>query len=181
MIKTVAGIAGRDQAERAPRGLTRGLTRGRSGLRRVWAVRRLLRCTSGISSVEFAIILPVLMMFLFSIIAFGTTLYAHVNMENAAREAVRRMAVAEVGYDDGVQIGCNDETPPTAGTAEWTACSYLADFADFLVTAEAGVCPEISVTVTVPAEQVALGDVFGFFNGRDLTAEVFMRQEVACS
>ena len=98
MVKTVAGIAGRDQAERAPRGLTRGLTRGRRGLRRVGAVRRLLRCTGGISSVEFAIILPVLMMFLFSIIAFGTTLYAHVNMENAAREAVRRINADKRSY-----------------------------------------------------------------------------------
>jgi len=179
MVKTVAGIAGRDQAERAPRGLTRGLTRGRRGLRRVGAVRRLLRCTSGISSVEFAIILPVLMMFLFSIIAFGTTLYAHVNMENAAREAVRRMAVAEV-TGLGTPVTCTSAQALDATTAEFRACAYLADFANFLVTAATGVCPEVSVTVTVPAEEVALGDVFGFFNGRTLTAQVVMRQEAAC-
>ena len=35
MVKAVAGIAGRDQAERAPRGLTRGPTRGLCGLRRM--------------------------------------------------------------------------------------------------------------------------------------------------
>lgn len=180
MVKTVAGIAGRDQAERAPRGLTRGLTRGRRGLRRVGAVRRLLRCTSGISSVEFAIILPVLMMFLFSIIAFGTTLYAHVNMENAAREAVRRMAVAEV-TGLGTPVTCNSAQALDTSTAEFRACSYLADFANFLVTADSpGGCPEVRVTVTVAAEEVALGDVFGFFNGRTLTAEVIMRQEAAC-
>jgi len=50
-----------------------------------------------------------------------------------------------------------------------------------LVTAATGVCPEISVTVTVDAGQVALGDVFGFFNGRTLSSEVFMRQEAACT
>ena len=171
MVKTVAGIAGRDQAKRTPRGLTRG---------RVGAVRRLLRCTSGISSVEFAIILPVLMMFLFSIIAFGTALYANVNMENAAREAVRRMAVAEVGYDSS-EIGCNDPTPPAAGTAEGTACAYLANWANFKVTADSPACPELRVLVTVNAEEVALGDVFGFFTGRDLSAEVTMRQEEACA
>ncbi len=176
MVKTVAGIAGRDQAERAPRGLTRGL----GGLRRVGAVRRLLRCTSGISSVEFAIILPVLMMFLFSIIAFGTALYAHVNMENAAREAVRRMAVAEVS-GLGTPVTCTSAQALDVTTAEFRACTYLADWPNFLVTAATGVCPEVSVTVTVGAEEVALGDVFGFFNGRTLTAEVIMRQEAACT
>jgi Flp pilus assembly protein TadG len=175
MVMTVAGIAGRNQAERAPRGLASGL----SGLRRVGAVRRMLRCTSGISSVEFAIILPVLMMFLFSIIAFGTALYANVNMENAAREAVRRMAVAEVS-GLGTPVTCASAQALDVTTAEFRACSYLTDFGDYSVTAATGVCPEVSVTVTVDAEQVALGDVFGFFNGRTLTAQVFMRQEAAC-
>ncbi len=170
MVKTVAGIAGRDQAKRTPRGLTRG---------RVGAVRRLLRCTSGISSVEFAIILPVLMMFLFSIIAFGTALYANVNMENAAREAVRRMAVAEVS-GLGVPVTCTSAQALDTTTAEFRACTYLVDWPNFLVTAATGVCPEVIVTVTVPAEEVALGDIFGFFNGRTLTAEVIMRQEAAC-
>jgi Flp pilus assembly protein TadG len=144
-------------------------------------VRRLLRCTSGISSVEFAIILPVLMMFLFSIIAFGTTLYAHVNMENAAREAVRRMAVAEVS-GLGTPVTCTSAQALDTSTAEYNACSYLIDWPNsILVTAATGVCPEISVTVTVDAEQVALGDVFGFFNERTLTAQVFMRQEATCT
>ncbi len=171
MVMTVAGIAGRDRGERAPRGF--------SGLRRVGAVRRLLRCTSGISSVEFAIILPLLMMFLFSIIAFASALYTHVNMENAAREAVRRMAVAEAGYGS-VEIGCNDATPPAPGTAEDVACQYLNSWANFLVTADTPGCPELRVRVRVDAEEVALGDVFGFFTGRTLTAEVTMRQEEAC-
>jgi Flp pilus assembly protein TadG len=143
-------------------------------------VRRLLRCTSGISSVEFAIILPVLMMFLFSIIAFGTALYAQVNMENAAREAVRRMAVAEVS-GLGTPVTCTSTQALDDTTAEFRACAYLANFANFLVTAAAGVCPQVSVTVTVPAEDVALGDVFGFFNGRTLSAEVIMRREAACT
>jgi len=177
MVMTVAGITGRDQAKRAPRGLTKGL----SGLRRVGAVQRLQRCTSGISSVEFAIILPVLMMFLFSIIAFGTALYANVNMENAAREAARRMAVAEVS-GLGTPVACDSVQALDATTAEFRACSYLIDWpSSILVTAATGVCPEISVTVTVDAGQVALGDVFGFFNGRTLSSEVFMRQEAACT
>ncbi len=180
MVMTVAGIAGRDQGARPPEGLSGGLSEGLSGLRRVGAVRRLLRCRSGISSVEFAIILPLLMMFLFSIIAFASALYTHVNMENAAREAVRRMAVAEAGYG-GMEVTCTAAQSSTVGTAEWTACQYLNDWANFLVTADTPGCPELRVRVRVDAEEVALGDVFGFFTGRDLTAEVTMRQEEACA
>ncbi len=174
MVMTVAGIAGRDRGERTPRGF--------SGLRRVGAVRRLLRCTSGISSVEFAIILPVLMMFLFSIIAFGTALYANANMENAAREAARRMAVAEV-TGLGTPVTCTSAQALDTTTAEFRACAYLINWPNsLLVTADSpGGCPEVRVTVTVDAEDVAMGDVFGFFNGRTLTAEVIMRQEAACA
>ena len=134
MVMTVAGIAGRDRGERAPRGF--------SGLRRVGAVRRLLRCTSGISSVEFAIILPLLMMFLFSIIAFGTALYANANMENAAREAVRRMAVAEV-TGLGTPVTCTSAQALDTTTAEFRACAYLINWPNsILVTADSpGGCP----------------------------------------
>ena len=181
MVMTFASLAGRDQGGGArPRRVLPRRELPRSGLPGAGAVRRLLRCRNGISSVEFAIILPLLMMFLFSIIAFASALYAHVNMENAAREAVRRMAVAEAGYGS-TEIGCNDATPPAVGTAEWTACQYLADWANFQVTADTPGCPELRVRVRVDAEEVALGDVFGFFTGRTLTAEVIMRQEEACA
>jgi hypothetical protein len=38
----------------------------------------------------------------------------------------------------------------------------------------------VSVTVSANAEDVALTDIFGFFNGVTLDATVEMRQEVAC-
>ena len=62
----------------------------RSGSLCIETARRFARCTNGVSSVEFALILPVLMVFLFGIITFASALYIHVNMENAAREAASR-------------------------------------------------------------------------------------------
>jgi hypothetical protein len=38
----------------------------------------------------------------------------------------------------------------------------------------------VSVTVSANAEDVALTDIFGFFNGVTLDATVEMRQEVEC-
>ncbi len=40
----------------------------------------------------------------------------------------------------------------------------------------------MTVTVKLPdASTAALGDVFGFFNGRTLTAKVVMREEETCA
>ncbi len=160
-----------------------GLVRPDSSGLRIGAVRRFARCSEGISSVEFVIILPVLMLFLFGIITFASALYVHVNMENAAREAVRRMAVAEAPAA-GVPVSCASAQATTPGTAEYYACTYLVDWpVGFQVEADS-LCPgaqDVIVTVAVPAEQVALADVFGFFDGMTLTAEVVMRREAACA
>ncbi|MEE9250202.1 MAG: TadE family protein [Alphaproteobacteria bacterium] len=155
---------------------------GGVGRLRVDAVRRFARCNKGISSVEFVIILPLLMLFLFGIITFASALYIQVNMENAAREAARRMAVAEAPAA-GVPVSCSNVQATTPGTAEYYACTYLADWpVNFEVDADV-LCPanrDVIVTVTVSAEQVALADIFGFFYGKTLTAEVVMRREGEC-
>ncbi len=146
-------------------------------------LKKLWTDENAISSIEFVIILPVLMLFLFGIITFASTLYIHVNMENAAREAARRMAVAEAPAS-GAPVSCTNVQATTSGTAENYACTYLADWPiDFLVEADL-LCPgnrDVIVTVTVPAAQAALGDVFGFFDGTTLSAEVVMRREAACT
>ncbi len=162
---------------------------------RIDPVRRFLRCREGISSVEFVIILPLLMMFLFSIISFGSVLYIQSNMENAAREAVRRLAVSDATRCtavDGATAACTGATVDcdaaiTAGTAEDYACTYLANWqVDFEVAVQVDPsgtdCSELVVTVTLPnASEAALADVFGFFDGRTLTADVTMREEEVCT
>ncbi len=49
--------------------------------------RRFFNRRDGTSSVEFVLVLPVLSLFLFGIIQFGSILYLQSNMANAAREA----------------------------------------------------------------------------------------------
>ena len=159
--------------------------RGGVGRLRVDAVRQFARCNKGISSVEMAIILPVLMLFLFGIITFASTLYVHVNMENAAREAARRIASAEVN-GAGAWVPCPTPAVSPPVTAEDYACAYL--FTDWPVSFEVnaglvGVCPadrDAEVAVRVDADEVALADVFGFFAGLTLEAKVIMRGEAAC-
>ncbi len=144
------------------------------------AARRIIFCRSGTSSVEFVLVVPLVMLFLFGIISFGSVLYIQSNMLNAARDAVRRMVVAEV-IGNGVAVHCGSET---LGSAEVVACAYLATWGtNFQITAT-DQCPfeqDATVKITTSASSAALADVFGFFNGRTLSAKVTMRKEGACS
>src|SRR4051794_18662452 len=59
-------------------------------------MRKRLRSESGASAVEFALLLPVLMMILFGIIEFGMALYRQAILTNASREGARLGIVLSV-------------------------------------------------------------------------------------
>ena len=103
-------------------------------------------------------------------------------MVNAARESVRQMAVLEAPYTIG-PVQCDSAQAQVVGTAEYVACSYLTFWGtDFTVNASTD-CPiddKATVEITLDASQAAIADVFGFFNGKTLTAEVSMRKEDTC-
>ena len=137
---------------------------------------------SGAAASEFVLVLPVFIICLFSIIAFATALFMENNMVNAAREAVREMAVAEAPFSPGT-VRCDSEEAAVVDSAEYVACTYLTFWGtDFLVDAS-DECPaedKATVRISVDASQAALMDIFGFFEGKTLTAEVTMRKEDAC-
>ena len=137
---------------------------------------------SGAAASEFVLVLPVFILCLFSIIAFATALFMENNMVNAAREAVREMAVTEAPFSPGA-VRCDSEEAAIVDSAEYIACTYLTFWGtDFLVDAS-DECPtedKATVRISVDASQAALLDIFGFFEGKALTAEVTMRKEDAC-
>ncbi len=55
-----------------------------------------LRCQKGVAAIEFAIVLPLLMMIIFGIIEFGLLMYDKQVITNASREGAR------IGISDGV-------------------------------------------------------------------------------
>jgi len=63
--------------------------------------------------VEFAIVLPLLVLFLFGIIAFGLAFARAQGMEATAREAARLAAVARTVTEVDVEQAARDATPPT--------------------------------------------------------------------
>jgi Flp pilus assembly protein TadG len=124
------------------------------------------RSRSGAAAVEFAIVLPIFLMLLFGIIQFGSVLFLHNNMVNAAREAARRMSVDE-SFD--------------SAQAQTYAQSYLAGWnLTFSVTASAPlpgtVGGDISVQISVPAVDAALVNFPVAWPG-NLVAAATMRPE----
>ena len=124
------------------------------------------RHTNGTASVEFVIVLPVLTLFLFGIIQFGSVLYVQNNMENAAREAARSMSVGETSI-------------ATPGSAEAYALNYMTNpNFPFAVTATEPTSEQVQVQITLPATHIVFGDMFGLWSGKNLTATVTMRKEI---
>ncbi len=63
-----------------------------------------LRCQKGVAAVEFAIILPVLLLIIFGIIEFGLLLYDKQVINNASREGARAGTVVGVSRVDDAGI-----------------------------------------------------------------------------
>jgi Flp pilus assembly protein TadG len=161
-------------------------------------LRRFAGCRRGTSSVEFVLVLGPMVLFLFGIIGFGLITYAHNNMVNAAREATRRLSVAE-----DVVVASNTATitndPVACGSpaydilvtaandaskkaAEQIACDYLAGWAiTFEVTSSECVTGrDVTVRISTDASEAFMVDLWGLFAG-DLEAWVTMRREAACA
>jgi Flp pilus assembly protein TadG len=122
------------------------------------------RGRSGSAAVEFAILLPIFLAILFGIIQFGSVLFLHNNMVNAAREAARRMSVDE-SFD--------------ATQAEAYAQNYLAGWNltfSFPNTVAQPTAADVSIEITVPAADAALVNFPIAWPG-NLVAQASMRPE----
>ncbi len=80
-------------------------------------------------------------------------------------------------------VQCSQSESFIEGSAEQVACEYLMSWGiDFAVNAN-DLCPterQVEVRITTDASEAALLDIFGFFNGHTLAANVSMRREADC-
>jgi Flp pilus assembly protein TadG len=118
----------------------------------------------GTAAVEFALVLPVLLLIVFGIIDFGRALNAQITLTGAAREGVR---LAALGYSDAaVEARVAAAAPGLSGvTATVTAsCPPGAGPA-----ADAQVDASYSFSFITP-----IGAVVGFFDGSGLGAPLML-------
>jgi Flp pilus assembly protein TadG len=124
----------------------------------------------GASAVEFAILLPVLMLILFGIIEFGMVMYSREILTNASRE--------------GARAGIVQQTPKlTQGQIEGVVTNYLTntgiDPANVTVSiaGAGGVFPNnLTVSTSYPYQFFAPG-ILGLGNSITLTTQTVMRHE----
>jgi Flp pilus assembly pilin Flp len=87
-----------------------------------------VRGEDGAAAVEFALLLPLLILLLFGFIQFGTAFNARIQATNAAREAAR---LAVVGIDDFDDLGGGDSfwevVRDRAGVGSISNCTFVTE------------------------------------------------------
>ena len=130
------------------------------GLRALWRDR------DGAAAVEFAFILPILLLLFSGIVQFGSIMFLENHMTNVARETSRRVAVGELAQADA------------AGSAQQALVNWGVTYDVSVATIDVGGGnQDITVTISLPMAEAALMDVLGVFQSGNLTAAVTMRQE----
>lgn len=139
-------------------------------------IQKTLKCAKGAAMVEFAIVLPLLMMLVFGIIEFGILLYNKAMITNASREGSRagivyafpdRISNAEI--QSTVQTYCGGHmitfgTPSNPTTAVAGQCVSAGD--------------PLTVTVTYPYKFLVLPNFVTTLAGTiNLSARTVMRCE----
>ncbi len=128
------------------------------GLRTLWRNR------DGAAAVEFAFILPILLLLFSGIVQFGSIMFLENHMTNVARETSRRVAVGELAQADA------------KSSAQQALVNWGVDY-EVLVATSGGGNQDITVTISLPMREAALMDVLGVFQSGNLTAAVTMRME----
>ena len=151
------------------------MTRGSKARRAGWTaprakgLRALWRDRGGVAAVEFAFILPILLMLFSGIVQFGSIMFLQNHMTNVARETSRRIAVGELAQADAVSSA-------QQALVNW-GVTYEVSVAT-VATADVGSGnQDITVAISLPMAEAALMDVLGVFQNGNLTAAVTMRQE----
>jgi Flp pilus assembly protein TadG len=118
----------------------------------------------GSVAVEFALVLPVLLLIVFGIIDFGRALNAQIALTGAAREGVR---LAALGYPDAaVQARAAAAAPDLSGVTVTVAASCPPGAGP---SADADVSVSYSFSFITP-----IGSVAGFLGGSGLGAPIVL-------
>ena len=126
------------------------------------------RSESGAAAVEFAFVLPVLMMVTAGIIQFGAIFFLQNNMANAAREAARALAVRSIETKAESQNLVEQKLVNWGVT--FSIDTTLPDPDDPADT-------DFTVVITAPLSEASIFDILGVFEGGTLRASASMREE----
>ncbi len=124
-------------------------------------VRSCWRSERGVAAIEFAIVVPFVLLVLAGIIQFGFVLFLQSHVADIARDTARRVAVGEFEQAEAVQFAQNSLLN---WGVTYTVAVTLPD-------------PDVVVQISLPMSQAALIDLLGVFQSGTLTATVTARGE----
>ena len=133
-------------------------------------VQNIRRSESGASAVEFALLLPVLMMILFGITEFGFALYRQSILTNASREGARLGIVQSIPAITTGQINAAIDT-------YLTAAGVPPGNVTRSIVAGGPTGTPVQVTLTLPYTYAVLPGFTGIAPTINLTAQTVMRHE----
>ncbi len=124
-------------------------------------VRLCWRSERGVAAIEFALVIPFVLLVLAGIIQFGFVLFLQSHVADVARETARRVAVGEFEQAEAVQYA--QDSLLNWGVT-YTVAVTLPD-------------PDVVVQISLPLSQAALIDLLGVFQSGTLSATVTAREE----
>ncbi len=138
---------------------------GMGGLRGT-LLRALGRDERGAAAVEFAFIMPIMLLIFSGILQFGSVMFLENHMTNVAREASRRVAVGELSEADAATM------------VQGSLINWGVTYEVSVATADTEDGNEdITVGISLPLSEAALMDVLGLFETGSLSTSVTMRME----
>ena len=145
---------------------------GRSALRTVApapltrAMRRAIGERKGAAILEFAFVMPVLLLIFAGIVQFGMALFLRSSMLDTAQDAARRMAVGELTTSAQVASFVSDTM------TTWATPTVAAHWPN-----QSAGETDVAVSITVPLSEAIPFDLLGLFDGAKLPAYSVMRME----
>lgn len=131
------------------------------------SLRSCKRSRRGVSIVESAFMLPIMMSLIFGAIEFGSILHMRHTMLHAAREAARTLAVQ--GGTVGQAVTVAETLLPSSDDLEFDIVASQPSPDDFM--------RDVEVEISLPLKQASLGDMFGMFGEDTIDVRVTMRSE----
>ncbi len=136
-----------------------------------------LRCQKGVAAVEFAILLPLLMIILFGIIEFGLLLYDKQVIINASREGVRAGISGVDVSDTEIEAVVDNYVANNLITFGTTPTSPVTTIEPASRTGM-GFGDDVTVTVTYNYDFLIIPDfLFGFTGVQTLATKTVMKMQ----
>jgi Flp pilus assembly protein TadG len=140
--------------------------------------RGLVACRRGAAAVEFALASIPLVMMILGFVATNSVFLALSTMQGSTLNAAMLMSSGQITSFQSRAVTCSSSLGTT--TAEYYACQGLPSWATFTVTASESCSSPATVTVSLSGTGSAIADTYGFFAGRNVSAQSVMMKQGTC-